>query len=202
MRDQWYGDKRDIVKWATLVHLAREQAIKTIFWVVFYRPDDKPEPLRFGKQTFEIPTEVWQHFRNIRHIKRLQKATNLKIKIFREPWGKGKDRRSSYIKRATQKLSAGRRGRAVVLLDPDTGISTEDSEKHVSNEAVGKIYRALRTGDTLVLYQHAQRYNKDWHETTRKRFADAIEIPVEKARMVQSKIASDVAFFVATKSTK
>ena len=32
MKDTWYGDKRDLVKWGTLVHLARRENIKQIIY--------------------------------------------------------------------------------------------------------------------------------------------------------------------------
>ncbi len=200
MRDCWYGDKRDIVKWVMLVHLAREQAIKTILWVVFYREKYPQEELKLDKQWKPIPKEVWKHFRDIRTIKRLQTPTKMRIDVFNKPWG---DDREAYINSVLKKISKDRRQPMIVFLDPDTGISRVDSanKKHVSDEDVEKIYRTLRTGDTLVLYQHAQRY-KDWPKRTRDLFAGAIGIHWKKVLTVQWEIASDVAFFVATKNTK
>jgi hypothetical protein len=28
MRDEWYGDKRDLVKWGVLLHLAKQHGVK------------------------------------------------------------------------------------------------------------------------------------------------------------------------------
>ena len=39
MRDWWYGDKRDIVKWGAILVLARKQSINTVLQVALYRPD-------------------------------------------------------------------------------------------------------------------------------------------------------------------
>ena len=39
MRDQWYGDKRDMVKWAALLHLAQRERLSAILQVALYRPN-------------------------------------------------------------------------------------------------------------------------------------------------------------------
>ena len=33
MRNEWYGDKRDFLKWPSLLHLAQREGIKRIFQV-------------------------------------------------------------------------------------------------------------------------------------------------------------------------
>ena len=47
MKDTWYGDNRDIVKWGTLAHLAARESIKTIVQIPYLRPGDRP-PLQTG----------------------------------------------------------------------------------------------------------------------------------------------------------
>ena len=42
MQDTWYGDHRDVVKWGTLVHLARSEEIRTIVQVAFLRCAQHP----------------------------------------------------------------------------------------------------------------------------------------------------------------
>src|SRR5271169_3122065 len=44
MRDRWYGDNRDLVKWATLLHLAHTNRVGTILQVAMYRADKPDEP--------------------------------------------------------------------------------------------------------------------------------------------------------------
>ena len=39
MRDWWYGDKRDVVKWGTILVLARKRSILVVLQVALYRPD-------------------------------------------------------------------------------------------------------------------------------------------------------------------
>jgi len=42
MKDTWYGDRRDLVKWGTLVHLARSEQIMTVIQVAFLRKGERP----------------------------------------------------------------------------------------------------------------------------------------------------------------
>ena len=42
MRDKWYADKRDLVKWDGILHLCKEKQIKNILYVVYYRETEFP----------------------------------------------------------------------------------------------------------------------------------------------------------------
>ena len=50
MQDEWYGDKRDVIKWGTLVHLAHRHAIRAIIQVAFLRLSDKPRLESDGRE--------------------------------------------------------------------------------------------------------------------------------------------------------
>ena len=75
MRDQWYGNDRDIVKWSALVHLARRDGIFAILHVAMYRPDRPPEPLAAVRGEVPPVVEVIRHFRDLDDIQRLASAT-------------------------------------------------------------------------------------------------------------------------------
>jgi len=40
MRDKWYADNRDLVKWGVLLTLAERHAAKHILQVLYYRPTE------------------------------------------------------------------------------------------------------------------------------------------------------------------
>jgi hypothetical protein len=61
MRDIWYGDRRDRVKWSALVHLARAQQLSKIIQVAFYRVG-KEHRLEVDESYVAVPQEVWDHF--------------------------------------------------------------------------------------------------------------------------------------------
>jgi hypothetical protein len=40
MRDEWYGDKRDLIKWGVLLDLEQRYKAKQILQVLYYRPGE------------------------------------------------------------------------------------------------------------------------------------------------------------------
>jgi len=200
MQDQWYGDKRDIVKWGSLVHMAREYGTQSILQVAFFRLSNSKHVLQISEDC-EVPLapEVWDHFRDIRQIKRLERGTGRRIDVFDTVFCEPRD---AYVDAVADDIRKREHETEflLVFLDPDTGIAPPKSKpslKHVLPCELRHIYRALRTGDVLVLYQH-QRRTKDWLAETRRQFADAIQVDPAKVRTVTCPcLAKDVAFFVA-----
>ena len=39
MRDQWYGDNRDLLKWSTLLHVALRERLSAILQLALHRPN-------------------------------------------------------------------------------------------------------------------------------------------------------------------
>src|SRR3989338_6091679 len=68
MQDIWYADKRDLVKWATLYHLAHIFKGSRIIQIAFYRKEKKFGKIIIDGQEKEIPKEVISHFRDIHKI--------------------------------------------------------------------------------------------------------------------------------------
>ena len=194
MQDTWYGDHRDLVKWGTLIHLARSKRIRKIVQVAFRRPGEQP-PLETDEGEVEIPKEVWEHFRDIKLIRGLQEAAGLDIVIVEQPFDPQK--RKQYIQHVTESLRTHADAK-VVLLDPDTGIEPgRATAKHVKVAEIQKIWEALSSGDWLVVYQHAFR-DQNWREKSRIKFAQACGTRGIKTFQAL-KIAADVAFFAAKK---
>jgi len=72
MQTQWYGDKRDLVKWGTLVHLCRENQVSTIIQVPFLPKENGcPHKLAVDRELVDLPPAVWQHFRDLTKIEAL-----------------------------------------------------------------------------------------------------------------------------------
>ena len=115
MRDQWYGDNRDLVKWSALVHLARREAVSAILQVAMYRPDRALAPLSTAHGKVDPPAEVIRHFRDLDDIQRRAAATGLAIEVLKEPFTD----RAGYFVRVCERVKARRGGPTLVLLDPD-----------------------------------------------------------------------------------
>jgi hypothetical protein len=206
MRDQWYGDKRDVVKWAVLLQLAKTHRLKKILQVAFYRPSDRVPPLTAGWRQVPIPQAVIDHFRNLERICGLGEATGLEIEVYGEPFPAAEparnvvDAREQYVNQVAARLRVRRRASLIAFLDPDTGMAPQQPDaKHVTADEVRRIYAALQTGDLLVLYQHARR-TTDWLIDTRRAFSDAVRRSEKSVKTLRCpEIAHDVAFFAVRK---
>ncbi len=188
MQDKWYADKRDIVKWGTLVHVARKHQATKILQVACYRQPETgvasltSEQGNEPPQPVSLPQEVYRYFRDVRDIERLQNRTDLTIEVFNKE-----------VKRK-------RRNRLVVFLDPDTGIAPERATlAHVTDSEIRQIYGAMRKGDLLVFYQHARR-RKEWKREAMSELARALAVPQKRiVTFTCPEIAPDVALFLLQK---
>ena len=197
MRDQWYGDNRDLVKWSALVHLAQREAVSVILHVAMYRPGPATAPLATAHGKVDPPAEVFRHFRDLDDIQRLAVVTGLAIEVVKEPFTD----RTAYFGRVCERVSAPRGGSMLVLLDPDVGLAPEiHGPEHVTSTEVAAVFAALRPGDLLVCYQHARK-QKDWRGRARRAFANAPGLPSFEVEVLQSEMARDVLLLAVKKNT-
>lgn len=195
MRDRWYGDDRDVVKWSAVVHLARREAISDVLYVALYRPEDDWPPLATARGPVSLPDEVVRHFRDLDDLQRLGAQTGLRIETVKEPFVD----RAAYFRRLGDRV--GRYAAAVlVLLDPDTGLAPDGiaGPQHVTSDEVAAVFAALRAGDLLACYQHARR-QKDWRGRARRAFANAPGVPSFDVEVLRSELARDVLLLVVKK---
>ncbi len=201
MQDRWYSDNRDIVKWASLLHLARAHDIDYIVQVVFLQPgpDRRDFRLRSGNGCFAIAPEIWEHFpRDVARIRDLAVLTGITIRVLNEPFHDGN--RAEYVERLTKQIREAGSERQIVFLDPDNGIAPRQANgRHVTAVEVQQFWNGLSPGDWLVLYQHRQRHAQ-WLERTRVQFARACGLPVSQSQTFACReMANDVAFFALRK---
>ncbi len=199
MRDQWYSDKRDLVKWSVLLLLAEKCKADRIIQIACYNTSDYGEIEIAGKQ-YAMPAEVISHFRNIGKISGL--TARPEITVFDAAF-KHHDRKS-YFEAAKNLMASFNKERCVVFLDPDTGLEPKSGAngKHVRNSELKAIWNALPKGWMLVFYQHqTNRNGQEWIKPKRKQFAKAIGIPVSSVKIASGKkVANDVVFFFSTKT--
>lgn len=194
MQTQWYGDKRDVVKWATLIHLCKEQGLGIIVQVPFLNDAEFSHKLCINKQPQQFPKSVWSHFRDLKHIEELGRHKNLDIHIIDGQFKHAE--REAYINKVCETVGRYVEFPKAVFLDPDTGIAPQKPDaRHVMIGEIEKVWRRLKRGDWLVLYQHALR-KKDWRTTQRKKFARVCgDVPVRTYDC--GTMAHDVVFFCA-----
>ena len=86
MRNQWYGDERDLVKWGTLLHLAKMKNAGRIVQVAYFRPDKKEYALYSKNGSFQIDPAILNHFRDLDDIQRLSESSGVEIDVFKDPF--------------------------------------------------------------------------------------------------------------------
>lgn len=191
MRDEWYGDKRDLIKWGVLLRLADQFAATRIVQLAFYRPSQFGTLLIDGKEC-PIPDQVLTHFRNIRNIGSI--GSRVRVTVFDPPF---KDR-AAHEKAVLALLPAFAGERCVIFLDPDTGLAPKNpSLAHVLESEARSIWNAMKAKDIFALYQHRTNMaGRPWIEDKRDQLARALNI---SSRLLKSadarKIADDVVFF-------
>ena len=66
MKDTWYADNRDLVKWGSLLRLAEMRQAEVILQVAYYRPNHWPT-IDIAGSTYALPECVTAHFRSIKN---------------------------------------------------------------------------------------------------------------------------------------
>jgi hypothetical protein len=192
VQDIWYGDRRDLVKWGTVLHLARRHGIHTVLHVAFLR---RPR-LKANGESWPIADEIWQHFRDVHHIRGLGRRSRLRIAVVDDPFEHS--HRNEYLELVVQRLK-GLGTAKVVLLDPDTGMSpVRTTPEHVRVQEVGRIWRSLSSGDWLVLYQHRSR-DPDWCRKAERKLRRACP-PAPVHVYTAAGLASDVALLAVRRT--
>jgi hypothetical protein len=195
MRDSWYADKRDLVKWGTLAHIAEREHLPLIVQVPYPRVGSRPRLQNGGKEV-PIQPAVWDFFRNLSGVEHLGKGIGRQIVVIPDIFDP--QRRQRYNQTVVDRLRA-LSTQKVVLLDPDTGLAAgKPAAEHVTPADVQAVWNAINQGDWLVLYQHASR-TKTWRTDARRRFT-AICCVQECEEFNAPDISADVVFFAVKKA--
>lgn len=193
-----------MVKWGVLVHLARKHGARTIFQVAMCRAEPSELSLRGSSEgPFALGEAVWEHFRNMEDIKRLESPAQLNIEVYRQGFDATKNGwRSTYFEGVYKRIQALARP-LVAFVDPDTGIAPRQAtHRHVLSEELQRLFEYLKSGDLLVCYQHRWR-NRHWQVEARKRLAEALRLPLDEIGIFASDcrlLPGDVILLVARKS--
>jgi hypothetical protein len=196
MRDKWYADNRDLVKWSVLLVLARKHQVDRILQIAYYNRSDFGE-IDIDGQRHQVSAEVISHFRDIRNAETLCQQPF--ISVFDTPFGD----RTSYTRAVKDFIRSFSGERCLIFLDPDTGLEPIGAYRpaHVLSDEAGNIWKILPSGSVYVFYQHkTNRAGKPWVDEKRVQFAKAIDVDVSKVGVASGqKIANDVVFFHAAK---
>jgi hypothetical protein len=196
MRDQWYADNRDLVKWGVVLTLAKRCAVKHILQVLYYRPTDWTG-LEVDGELLELPEAVVHHFRQATAISTIDAPAP--VEVISDTFT---DRRE-YHQLVVRRLRDRAQSPGIVLLDPDTGLEPRvPAPEHVLDKELAEIWKELKPGDMLVFYQHqTNRNGEPWVGPKKEQFERAVGIPTGSSKLARAeKIARDVVFFYAQKA--
>ena len=201
MREKWYGDQRDLVKWSTLLELAHTAHVQKMLQVTCLVPDGFKKmkddhailTKEFGSDVADV---VWRHFRTLDDVVKLGREVDVEVVVVPDEYPNYIGGRDSYFESVAKKWLKPDRGPLIVFLDPDTGLGRDRT--HVSPEQLLTVKRAMKPGDWLVFYQHAPLFEKDgdWREDRLRGFAEALDVPVDAVTRRLSDVAKDVMFLV------
>jgi hypothetical protein len=196
MRNKWYGDNRDLVKWAALLHIAETHKADRILQIAYFRDDDF-DGIEIDGTLRQISLEVRAHFRDIRKIQEL--PAKVAISVFDTVF---KDRRE-YLKQTKDFIASFPGERLVVFLDPDTGLEpSKPSLKHVLDSEIKELWENLKPSDVLALYQHqTNRNGEPWLEPKMIQFEGALQTAEGVVKVARgSELARDVVLLYAHKA--
>jgi len=218
VRDRWYGDNHDLVKWGILLELADLYHASKIVQVAYYRPETikidsiaEQEAKELGadprrSRIRPISDAVIKHFsRSLMEITCLS-SPSLKIQVIYCVWSAEGRKNGAYmqnVKATLEKLPID--SPCIIFLDPDTGLQPPKSKpnlKHVLESELKQIWKeAVRVNDVLVFYQHKAGHKKgeSWIKPKKEQFESALHLCNGAAKLARGEAATDVVFFFAKK---
>jgi len=195
MKDIWYGDNRDLVKWSVLLHLTRKYHLEKIIQIAYYRKSNF-KTLEIDGVEHSIPDEIINHFRQVKNIEKLE--VEVPIHVFCDIF----DNRAAYMEKALNFIKQFQNSNTLIFLDPDTGLEPKNpSLQHVLECEAKIFYDNLIKGDLFAFYQHqTNRSGTPWIEPKREQLASALNIDLNNLKVAHGQnIARDVAFFYCRK---
>ncbi|MDO9333351.1 MAG: hypothetical protein Q7T57_02375 [Dehalococcoidales bacterium] len=204
MKNQYFGDNRDLFKYDLVYHTLINTKIKHfVFIPMLTKSDDK-----FGKETnrnkakaginnYELRNYldncVVSNSRDIRNIDRFFSAKGIETKINYNCFTKGN--RNDYFNGIDKKTL----GKSVILVDPDNGLEVKKpSEKHVLWKELSCLYDRMSNDSILMVFQFFPYFLKETHcEYLRRRASEISEYVSKKYPL--SVDDNQIAFFLITK---
>jgi hypothetical protein len=192
MRLRWVGDSRDYVKWDCVFENASGR-------FVFYVP-----MLRCNVDPICKHPEVQRHFDQRKSLDQFRELFPEHFAVFSFP------RREysisvadEYFRLVTERIGElQQKERVLVFIDPDTGIEPASGaqDEHLRAKDLFLVWKALRAGDKLIVYQHASRKG-NWRQYLGRRAGQALQIDptLVPDPYYNEDLARDVCFLVLEK---
>jgi hypothetical protein len=195
MRERWFADDRDLVKWSSLLHVARQHRLARILQVAYMRTDETPV-VTIGADDILVDPAVWSFFRDLRRVRELGATVGIAIEVICDTFDPR--HRIAYASAVVGAIDSVNSAPLLLFLDPDTGLQPlRAGAVHVHRDEVQRYWSALRAGDVLALYQHA-RHDTTWAADVTSELSSLCgDAVVEVARSAD--VGKDVALLFARK---
>ena len=195
MRNVWYGDNRDLLKWAVLTILAERYDANRIIQIAYFRSHKFPK-VQLDGVDLEIPNAVITHLRDVRNISLIP---SVQVTVFDDPF----QDRAAYHASVLSFLAKFRDESCVIFLDPDTGLEPAKPRlKHVLVREARAIWEVLKSGEVFAFYQHrTNRAGQPWIESKRLQLERGLGLKKNSIKVANSlQLANDVVIFYALKT--
>ena len=217
MRGEWYRDKRDIVKWTSVLYLAKRQKVKCILYVAMCPSQETRIPklstngcdVSDAEQYFD---QVIGHFRVedwTNDLKSFGSSQGIEVEVVGGEYSAKNG--TSYFKEVCEKIKVFeekyRKSPILVFLDPDTGIEPQKAKReHVKKRDLKIVFDKLRPGDYLVCYQHRPQsvssIDRKWQKEAEKRMACAVGVNKSRVEFFESDYDSELTILAVKKPNK
>ena len=198
MRNEWYGDKRDFIKWPTLLHLANRQGIARIFQVAMKTDAEPPDPAITTLNgaivnCANITALVADHFHrhnDLNGFRAVGEDFGINIVVWLGIFTHAsRDRYFANIFAEIQEHECP----TVWFFDPDTGIEPPSgaNSTHVRLAELANAFQLIPEGDYLACYQHSWR-EENWQCQARTRLSQQLNVDVNEVEVFTSAYAHDV----------
>ena len=207
MKNRWYGDVKDHVKWQSLLQIARAARVGRIFYIAMRTEDlqvgNLVSSLEGGPEVdADIRAGVNNYFRSynvIELIRPLGAVFGIQIEVETRRFTNGN--RGDYFAYVVRRIRASDE-RTVWFFDPDTGMETAGGDvtvAHVALEELAGAFEAMPRGDWLVCFQNSWR-DGDWRTQARQRFAVCLGIGLDQVDVYASQNPRGVIMLAARKA--
>ena len=199
MRNELYGDDKDVWKWSVAIRCAKERN-QSIYWAVLLRPNAGEHGMEreFVPDALPGVPEFFEQERSLilmGYPRSLSRTTILcedqGVKLFSkmDAYPASTSKREEYVESLVHAISIrGEKQKYLVFLDPDNGIGESDSNgMQIHKSHLSMVWESLEEGDTLgiVQFKHHVRDGdtpNSWPEVLRKDIAARLQ--VDPARVI------------------
>ena len=182
MKNQYFGDTRDLFKYDLVTNLIKENPmLKSLTFIPMLTADDSSQhgsKINYSKATAGTKNKELVEFltscliKNKREIGELHRFfedydfnRSVSLIIYKQGDYLDKNNREAYFADVTPSILSD----AVILVDPDTGMETKSvqtkSIKHVKYSEIATIYQKMNLNAVLLIFQFIPRVNRERYFT-------------------------------------